>query len=85
MPEPIIAVVDEDLETLTAVAGALARRFSPDYRVLTERSAAAAQDRLAAADDVPSRRNQVHPVAQRRRADHAVRIVREDRERARCL
>ena len=38
MTEPILFVVDDDPETLTCVATALARRFGADYRVLTDSS-----------------------------------------------
>ena len=38
------------------------------------------QHRLAAPDDVPARRHQVHPVAQRRRALHPVGVVDHERE-----
>jgi thioredoxin reductase (NADPH) len=49
MREPILFVVDEDPEALTAVATALERRFGADYRVLTEASPAAALERLGRA------------------------------------
>src|SRR5262245_13797927 len=49
MREPIIFLVDNDLETLGAVAAALDRRFGLDYRILTESSPSAALARLAQA------------------------------------
>jgi len=49
MREPIIFLVDNDLETLGTVAAALDRRYGLDYRILTERSPSAALARLAAA------------------------------------
>jgi thioredoxin reductase (NADPH) len=43
---PVLLVVDADPQGLQATAVALARRFSPDYRVLTAGSAAAGSARL---------------------------------------
>ena len=49
MREPIIFLIDNDLEALGTVAAALDRRFGLDYRILTESSPSAALARLAAA------------------------------------
>jgi thioredoxin reductase (NADPH) len=49
MLEPIIFLVDNDLDTLGTVAAALDRRFGIDYRILTESSPSAALARLAEA------------------------------------
>jgi len=49
MREPIIFLVDNDLQTLGTVAAALDRRFGLDYRILTESSPRAALVRLSEA------------------------------------
>ena len=64
-----------DVEVLVV----LAEHGQPPRAVLVVADRHAGQHRLAAADDVPARRHQVHPVAQRRRRLHAVRVVRHDR------
>ena len=71
-----IGVVDVE------VLGVLSEDRQPPRAVLVVADRHAGQHRFAAADDVPARRDQVHPVAQRRRRDHAMRIVGEDRPRA---
>src|SRR5215470_1133094 len=49
MREPIIFLVDNDVDTLGTVAAALDWRFGLDYRILTESSPSAALSRLAQA------------------------------------
>src|SRR5262245_48736548 len=51
MAEPIIHVVDEDAEALSALAAALQRRFGVDYQILTDESPAAALLRLERAGE----------------------------------
>jgi thioredoxin reductase (NADPH) len=46
MPDPIVFVVDDDLEILTSLGTALERRFGADYRILTDRSPISALARL---------------------------------------
>ena len=51
MDAPILLVVDEDSGVLEALSNDLARRFAPDYRILSEPSPASAftvLERLAA-------------------------------------
>ena len=64
------------------IFGVLAEDRQAPRAVLVVANRDAGQDRLAAADHVPPGRNEVHPIAQRRRGDHAMRIVGHDRERA---
>ncbi|MGH7268322.1 MAG: hypothetical protein ACREMB_26175 [Candidatus Rokuibacteriota bacterium] len=51
MSEPILFVLEDDPETLAALAGALERRFGDDYRVLTDQSPTGALARLRQARD----------------------------------
>src|SRR5262245_37597434 len=46
MSKPVLFVVDDDLQSLAAVAAALERRFGADYQVLKEASSEAALERL---------------------------------------
>ena len=84
-PVPLIAILVwirwirvVDVEVL----GVLSEDRQPPGAVLVVPDRDARQYRLAAADDVPTRRHQVHPVAQRRRRNHAMRIVGQDGSRA---
>ena len=54
----------------------------PPRSVLVVPDGDAGDHRLAAADHVPPRRDQVHEVAKRRRGDRAVRVVRHERAAA---
>jgi thioredoxin reductase (NADPH) len=46
MADPILFVVDDDVETLASLAAALQRRFGADYRILTDASPVSALARL---------------------------------------
>jgi len=51
VPEPIVCVVDDDPDVLTALAAALERRFGAEYRIMTDVSPAAALERIGEACD----------------------------------